>query len=184
MHHNPGCSGDRRSAGDAGNSALFLADPFSSSPEGVIGGAHIGYNYQFSQWVDGLKGTINASSLRKTVVGFPSFTNSINMPIQGSILGRVGVAFDRVLIYATGGAAFASISDTYNANIIAPNSLFVSGKASQTRVGWTIGGGLDYAINNNWSVGAQYRYSDFGRFADYPTAIFSNREVGFPCDTI
>ena len=85
----------------------------------------------------------------------------------------MGVAFDRVLIYATGGAAIADVSNTYNANVIAPVSLFVSGKVSHTRVGWTVGGGFDYAINDNWSVGAQYRYSDFGRFTDYPSAVFS-----------
>jgi outer membrane immunogenic protein len=152
---------------------LFLSDSYSFDPQGVIGGAHAGYDYQFSQWVIGLEGTIDGSSLNKSVVGFPGFTDSINIPIQGAILGRVGVAFDRVLIYATGGAAIADVSNTYNANVIAPVSLFVSGKVSHTRVGWTVGAGFDYAINDNWSVGVQYRYSDFGRFTDYPSAAFS-----------
>jgi outer membrane immunogenic protein len=157
---------------------LFLSDSYSSNSQGVIGGAHAGYNYQFSQWVIGLEGTIDGSSLSKSVVGFPGFTDSINIPIQGAILGRVGVAFDRVLIYATGGAAIADVSNTYNANVIAPVSLFVSGKVSHTRVGWTVGGGLDNAINDNWSVGAQYRYSDLGRFTVIPRQSFPLQEVG------
>ena len=37
-----------------------------------------------------------------------------------------------------------------------------SNSFSNTRVGWTVGGGIDYAITNNWSVFAEYRYTNFG----------------------
>lgn len=70
---------------------------------------------------------------------------------------RVGVAFDRALIYATGGVAFASIRN----EVFAPP--FAS-STSTTRAGWTVGAGVEYAIDNNWSVRAEYRYTDYGRF--------------------
>lgn len=44
-----------------------------------------------------------------------------------------------------------------------------SASASSTRVGWTVGGGLEYAITNNWSVRAEYRYTDFGH-----TTVFAS----------
>ena len=39
---------------------------------------------------------------------------------------------------------------------------FASTSRSNTRVGWTVGGGIEYAITNNWSIGAEYRFTDFG----------------------
>ena len=48
----------------------------------------------------------------------------------------------------------------------------------KTRSGWTVGGGLEYAITNNWSVRAEYRYSDFGGFNDFSAkALFPNSFV-------
>src|SRR5262249_5746930 len=41
---------------------------------------------------------------------------------------------------------------------------------SNTRVGWTAGGGIEYAVTNNWSVRTEYRYSDFGHIAQSPFA--------------
>jgi outer membrane immunogenic protein len=139
----------------------------SYSAEGVIGGAHVGYNYQVNQWVLGIEGSVDGTSISKTFIPGTDFypgvallnnfglTYSTSIPIEGSIRGRLGVAWDRVLLYATGGVAFAGVNATVN-------SPFGSVTASTTRVGWTVGGGLEYAVTNNWSVYAEYRYSDFG----------------------
>jgi outer membrane immunogenic protein len=163
--------------GTPGIPPLFLSGPFGSSPQGVIGGAHIGYNLQLTQWVIGLEGSVEGTSLSKTIgvgdpFGFAGISDTIRSPIQGSIRGRLGYAWDRVLFYATGGVAFAGVDNTYTASIIAPVSLFLNEKISQTRVGWTVGGGLEYAVTNNWSVRAEYRYSDFGPSWNYPSAVF------------
>ncbi|HEX7588911.1 MAG TPA: outer membrane beta-barrel protein, partial [Anaerolineae bacterium] len=49
-----------------------------------------------------------------------------------------------------------------------------------TRLGWTVGGGLDYAITNNWFTGIEYRYSQFGaKSFTYPLAIPVLGFVGF-----
>ncbi|MFZ0494769.1 MAG: outer membrane protein [Methylocella sp.] len=165
-------------------SSIFL--PFTLNPNGVIGGAHVGFNYQIPGWnwfsssgvVVGLEGDVDGTSLSQTqVVGaFPPFFQGIlktQTPVQGSIRARLGVAFDRVLVYATGGAAFADFTNFYN-------TLPLGGldQITSTRSGWTVGGGLEYAVTNNWSVRAEYRYSDFGSRNDFsPIALFPNSFV-------
>ncbi len=140
----------------------------------MIGGAHVGYNFQINQWVLGLEGDVDGSSLSKTVAIAP-FSNYYrdfvptsvhsSLGVQGSIRGRLGYAFDRILVYATGGVAFGgfntSVSTGYSNALFYP-AFFGTDSFSNTRVGWTVGGGLEYAITNNWSVRAEYRYTDFG----------------------
>jgi outer membrane immunogenic protein len=141
----------------------------SSSPGGVIGGAHVGFNYQIDKpgggFVLGLEGSVDGTSLSNTVAaGLGAFeggsvTASTNTDIQGSIRGRFGIAWDRLLAYATGGVAFGGFNTNY---AISAPAFFGSSSFSNTRVGWTAGGGIDYAVTNNWSVFAEYRYTDFG----------------------
>ena len=75
------------------------------TPNGVVGGAHIGYNLQLNQFVAGLEGDVEGTGIdRSFSPGGVLYNTSI--PVQGSIRGRLGVAFDRVLLYATGGAEY------------------------------------------------------------------------------
>jgi outer membrane immunogenic protein len=139
---------------------------FHTSNSGVIGGAHVGYNLQLSQFVVGLEGDVDGTSLSKSISGSPFIGGGIgaNVPltattrtgVQGSIRGRLGYVWDRVLLYATGGVAFAGVEGT----LYGPFGGSVS--SSTTRVGWTVGGGLEYAVTNNWSIRAEYRYAQFG----------------------
>jgi outer membrane immunogenic protein len=91
---------------------------FNNSPQGVIGGAHVGYNLQINQWVLGVEGSVDGTSLSKSVflsvAGTPA-TITTRAEDQGSIRARAGIAFDRALIYATGGAAFTGIANNYSA---------------------------------------------------------------------
>jgi opacity protein-like surface antigen len=74
-----------------------------------------------------------------------------------AVTGRVGWAWDRWLIYAKGGAAWAG--DKYSADIpIFPEHL----EASETRTGWTVGGGVEWAFWDNWSAKLEYDFYDFG----------------------
>ena len=152
----------------------------NNNASGVIGGAHVGYNYQINQFVLGLEGDVDGSSLSRTA-NFAPFSNyyqdyipiSIhsNLGVQGSIRGRLGYAFDRVLVYATGGVAFGgfntNVSTAYINALFYP-AFFGTDSFSNTRVGWTVGGGLEYAVTNNWSVRAEYRYTDFGTTQQRP----------------
>jgi outer membrane immunogenic protein len=150
---------------------VAVTNGFGGSPSGVIGGAHVGYQYQINQWVVGLEGSVDGTSLNRTVnAGFPGFlfpgsvttvSASTSANIQGSIRGRLGVAWDRALIYATGGVAFGGFKTDYSI-VDAAVPLFANNNFSNTRVGWTVGGGIDYAVTNNWSVFAEYRYTNFG----------------------
>ncbi len=138
---------------------------FSSQPSGGVGGAHIGYNYQVAQFVLGLEGDVNGTSYSGSTFSALGLANvSTKIPVDGSARGRIGYAWDRALFYATGGAAFADIKDSF-----AGPGGFAS--LSRTRVGWTVGGGVEYAITNNWSVRAEYRYTDYGRFLDTPFVL-------------
>ncbi|HUI22648.1 MAG TPA: outer membrane protein [Methylocella sp.] len=152
----------------------------SETFHGVIGGAHVGYNFQINQWVVGLQGSMDGTSLSNSVTtNLSAFTGSIlsasaNSSIQGSIRGRAGFAWDRALIYATGGVAFTSVHTSYAfIGNIDGNPLINGGSAfnstsilSNTRTGWTVGGGVDYAVTDNWSVFAEYRYTDFGTISN------------------
>lgn len=146
-----------------------LSGTLGQNPNGVIGGAHVGYQYQINQWVLGIEGSVDGTSLSadsaaafpNTPVGPVILTASSNADIQGSIRGKLGIAWDRVLIYATGGVAFGGFNS--DINISAPNvPFFATANRSTTKVGWTVGGGLQYAVTNNWWVFAEYRFTDFG----------------------
>jgi outer membrane immunogenic protein len=129
-------------------------------PNGVAGGAHVGYNIQFNQAVLGVEGDIDGTGANKTY-GWGPVVYGSRLPLQGTIRVRLGFALDRALFYATGGAAFAGVTNSYQ-------SFFGYNAIGRSLVGWTIGGGLEYAINNNWSIRAEYRYADFGSSTDYP----------------
>ena len=150
-------------------------------PHGVIGGGHIGYNFAgipgfglgTGGLVFGVEGDVDGTDYRDTV-GTATLKNNI----QGSARGRLGFAVDRALFYATGGAAFAEFKTTYAAPVFAA--------PSSTRVGYTVGGGVEYAITTQWSLRAEYRYSDFGSFTDTVGAVANRRretmqraQVGF-----
>ncbi|PNG24521.1 outer membrane protein [Methylocella silvestris] len=145
---------------------------FSGNGNGVIGGAHVGYNLQLNQFVVGLEGSVDGSSIGKSSSGTVFLNDGSaagvnfhsNANVQGSIRGRVGYAWDRVLVYATGGVAFAGV----NASLSTPVSY---DSASTTKVGWTVGGGVEYAVTNNWSIRAEYRYSNFGNATLYPASL-------------
>jgi len=72
----------------------------------------------------------------------------------GSVRGRFGYAADRALLYVSGGAAFVSTETA-----IPFTGISIGG--ADTRVGWTVGAGVDYAFTNNWFTGIEYRYSQY-----------------------
>jgi outer membrane immunogenic protein len=143
----------------------FVAGEPSYNNEGVVGGGHAGFNYQVSQFVFGIEGDIEGTSYSGSGLSTGgAFRSSTRDDIEGSVRGRAGFAWDRVLFYGTGGVAFASIDNSFG--LAGGPSLFA---ATSGRVGWTAGGGVEYAIDPNWSVRAEYRYTDYG---DYNFAIF------------
>ncbi|MCX8253389.1 Porin [Beijerinckiaceae bacterium RH CH11] len=143
---------------------------------GVIGGAHVGYNFStqslgFGNFgglgagglVLGVEGDVDGSNYKSNYL-LGAVSDATRQDIQGSVRGRLGVAFDRFMVYGTGGAAFGDLKNNYTFGAL-------NSSLSHTRVGWTAGGGVEYAISNNWSLRAEYRYTDFGTFNDQIGAV-------------
>jgi outer membrane immunogenic protein len=137
---------------------------FGVDGTGGLFGVNVGYNYQMGAIVLGLEADIAGSTLNNTsnalgVAG--TFFTSSKLTSLGTVRGRIGYTFDRALLYATGGFAYGHVENTFNFPID-PNS--TSGlSTSGTKTGWTVGGGLEYAITNNWTVRAEGLYVDLGK---------------------
>ncbi len=138
------------------------------SQSGVVGGGHVGYNYELGGlgfgfggggFVVGIEGDVNGASTHDSFFDGLA-TASLHENEDFSIRGRIGYAFDRFLVYGTGGGAYGNFHTSYDDGVGDVNP-YNNGK-----FGWTVGGGVEYAIDNNWSVRAEYRYTDFGRITD------------------
>ena len=150
-----------RSTGTISTATGIPVATYSYNPKGGVFGGHIGYNYQISpNFVAGLEGDVEWSGLKQSITNpVVGLTHRTAIDWQGSIRGRLGVAFDRALIYATGGVAFADVK--HSVSTFPGGVGLVSG--SSTRIGWTLGGGVEYAVTNNVTIRGEYRYTDFGR---------------------
>ena len=140
---------------------------------GLVGG-HVGYNLQFANLVLGLEGDGNAvlgsTSSTLTVYnalglnGNPVGTNPYGIDAQqtwnADIRGRVGYAIDRALLYVAGGVAFGDVKTSYAGPLNTTSARFLT--ETTQRVGWTIGGGAEYAFTNNILGRIEYRYTDLG----------------------
>jgi len=135
------------------------SNPFGSSEFDVSGGlvgGTIGYNYQVGQAVLGLEGDadwsdIHGSSSDALCVGVTCETRNNWL---ATTRGRIGYAFDRVMPFITGGAAFGDIKMT-------PVAFGTS--QTDTKVGWTAGGGAEFNIAGPWSAKLEYLYVDLGK---------------------
>ena len=142
---------------------------------GLIGGV-LGYNWQFGNFVLGLEG--DAAALLSgneawTYNGVNVYNNTVNGDYSAAIRGRLGMAaFDRALLYVAGGVAFGDVKYNYNSR------RFGTGlNATQDRVGWTIGAGMDYAITPNWIARVEYRYVDLGNGDNFNYGDFTGNRL-------
>src|SRR5205085_4189425 len=127
-----------------------IAASNSASPDGVIGGGQLGYNWQLDpNWLIGVEADIHtsgekASSTRFDTVDVEGVTTNYETKIEwfGTARGRLGYVFDRrILLYATGGLAYGRVS------ISGTSSTIIGGAASfssaDVTTGWTAGGGVE-----------------------------------------
>jgi outer membrane immunogenic protein len=134
--------------------------------DGFIGGGQIGYNWQVSPaWVLGIESDFQGTSLSKDF----AFTNgavttvaSAKLDWFGTTRGRIGwLLTPQFMVYGTGGVAYANASASF-AYTDPGVPAFAVGSVSDTQVGWTAGGGIEWAFWNNWSVKAEYLFYDLG----------------------
>jgi outer membrane immunogenic protein len=156
-------------AGATINDSRYSFAPFfnsyAQSGVGFTGGGQIGYNWQTGPLVIGAETDINfRSGTSGSGNGWASSNNSSGY--FGTLRGRIGYAWDRVLIYGAGGLAYGNANfPTTVVGIDAfgvPRAFYGSNNAG-TRLGWTAGAGVEWAFAPNWSVKAEYLYVDLGR---------------------
>lgn len=146
----------------------------SPSPKGFVGGLTLGYNLQTGLWLWGLEGDIDYSAMKGTA-DCPGGTCETKNSWMGTARGRFGYAgWNNFLPYITGGAAFGDIKAT------APSGA----SATKTKVGWTAGAGLEYAMWSNWSVKAEYLYVDLGKFDCGLTCGAASDNVSFKTNIV
>lgn len=138
--------------------------------DGFLIGGTVGYNYQFGNFVAGVEADISYADIGGRIDGASDpygfgFVTTADASYFATARARLGYAFDRTLIFGTGGAAFSDLE------VVTPG-----GNADADTVGYTVGGGLEYAFSDHFTAKAEYLYADFG----------SNRSPvlgGFTADT-
>jgi outer membrane immunogenic protein len=124
----------------------------STSPKGWNIGGTLGYNLQVGSFVYGIEGDLAWSNVSgSTTVGATTVTTENDY--LATVRGRLGYSFDRFLPYLTGGLAYGDVKTS-----ITPAGL----SSSKSKLGWTIGGGLEYAFMGNWTAKLEYLYVDLG----------------------
>ncbi|SDR63381.1 outer membrane immunogenic protein [Rhizobiales bacterium GAS113] len=196
-----------------------VASRSGGNNSGFIGGVQAGYNYQFSPgqgFVLGVETDIDWADIGRnknnsvpfgaftlpavfpgtvfTASGLGAATRSNNNQYLGTVRLRAGYAWDRFLLFATGGLAYGGVNNNGNgfgAGLIAttapgsiipgtatmatvPTNTFIGGattRSSSTKAGWTLGLGGEYAFTNNWTVKAEYLYANFGSNRNAPGIV-------------
>ena len=128
-----------------------------SNNDGFVGGGQIGYNYQIGNWVVGIEADIQYADLNNArsgsvvtaspgIAGFVGAGNANFGGIDyfGTVRGRVGYAWDRLLVYGTGGFAYGGADDNSNDGFNA-----YRGSNNDIRTGYAAGGGVEYAFTPN-----------------------------------
>jgi outer membrane immunogenic protein len=172
---------------------------FSGHKTSYIIGAFLGYRWQVGMWVVGVEGDINwqrgeTSHSQNTPppwLGYELFTGSQKQGADGSIRGRLGyLVTPWTLLYATGGLAIGQVSGSfsYAGCQFATCSSFgtnVTGAASwsDTRVGGTVGAGVETQVWTGVKARLEYRYTDYGKISkDVPLAT-NSLTCGSSCGT-
>lgn len=144
--------------GDSNWSSPGLGSTGNFTTSGFLVGATVGGNYQFGSFVVGLEGDLDWSNLNGSTNSAAS-SCGVGCETKSDWLGtgraRVGWAWDRILFYGTGGAAFGNIQAAAG----------VLPFASTTQIGWTAGAGIEAAFARNWTARIEYLYVDLGNMS-------------------
>ena len=179
--------------------AVAAAGTGSMSKSAFVGGGQAGYNWQVNAVVLGgevdfdsfnVKLSRKGSGVLPTLGGPFAITTSASTDSLFTARGRIGWAFDNLLLYGTGGFAETKLnaSNSYtDASTFAPGGAGAGAwNASATKFGWTAGGGLEWALNRNLSVKAEYLFVKFGSInasgavanpAGYASAISTSTDL-------
>ncbi|CAH1671328.1 MULTISPECIES: porin family protein [unclassified Chelatococcus] len=209
--------------GSSTNDSNDRFDPYTgvfygndSSNGGFVGGGQVGYNYQFGQFVAGVEADIQYADLgssrnnndwaysysayyyAQSNSGWPYAygQNGRNNAVEwfGTVRARLGVAFDRVLVYATGGFAYGGGDNNnnngyygyYGGEAAASGYPWYYGgrRGNSNSGGWVVGGGLEYAFTDSLTAKLEGLYvnlgSDKNNDGDYLYAYNYTTPVAYP----
>lgn len=185
-----------------------LSGEMDSNQAAFTGGGILGYNHQIDRIVIGVEADINYlglnyddSDTKSFVIPIPgpdvktSNTDDLSYEMNwfGTVRGRLGYAFDNMMIYGTGGLAYGNASVDHSVEGCAqfgdlpPECATVDGSQSSMQAGWTLGGGLEYGLDR-WSLGLEYLYVDLGSinwetdrrdYPDYDVSPKGEADLGF-----
>jgi outer membrane immunogenic protein len=159
-----------------GNNGVFDSATTSTSLSGldlngaVIGG-QLGYNAQYGWILVGVEGDATANLESDTLTGPLNESLSADIGYLASVRGRLGVVFDQVMIYGTGGVGFTEFKFTEN------TPAGFSGTLRERETGAVYGGGVEWKINYGVSIRGEYLHYDTGTSTGIPTT-FTNADVG------
>jgi outer membrane immunogenic protein len=157
----------------------------SPSPTGVVIGGQIGCDYQFApSWVVGIEGAASGSTMKSSSSVVLPLGNPDTASVQAktdfltSVTARLGYAFDKVLVYGKGG--FAMAGDRYDVSGSFAGTPF-GFTGLENRIGWTAGGGVEWAFSEHWSASLEYDYYQFGHttiaMSDPTNVLLGNVDV-------
>ncbi len=145
----------------------------STDPKGWLLGGTLGYNWQTGVWVWGLEGDIDWTNIKGSTTSGTGVCGGTGCETRNHWLattrGRLGYAFDRWLPFITGGAAFGDVKMSPNTGL----------SETKTKVGWTVGAGLEYAFLGGWSAKAEYLYVDLGKSTCSAASCLIDTDVTF-----
>jgi outer membrane immunogenic protein len=144
-----------------GNGNLTVAGlgtgALTGSGDGILGGGQAGYNWQTGPWVFGVEADIQASGGKGTATAaFPggaTMVSNVKTPWFGTVRGRLGYAWDRTMVYVTGGGLYG---ETKVDGVITGTGPFTGSASFWT---WTAGGGIEHMFMPNWSAKLEYLYA-------------------------
>jgi outer membrane immunogenic protein len=156
--------------------STYYPDTLGTNASGWLGGGQTGYNWQFGGAVFGLETDLDWTSMNMTysftsaplTVYAPGDIVNVNASARldwlGTARARIGFVATpdyHLMVYGTGGLAYGGGNGYLNVfdNV---DGLAWHGAPSSTRVGWTIGAGVEYAITDNVTLRAEYLYYDLG----------------------
>ena len=149
---------------------------------GGFGGGQIGYNFfPFPHFLLGFEGDGDWADLTNNTTSCRDAFHCSNTDRKDNWFAtarvRMGYVQDDWLFYGTGGFAWVGTKATRTIVVEPPATSFLVGQSasvSNTRTGWTLGGGVEYGFWRNWSVNVEYRYMQFNYndnfFFSIPTA--------------
>jgi outer membrane immunogenic protein len=131
---------------------------YSQSDVSFVYGLHAGYNWQYGMGVFGIEADISGNTFSKSVSNFPDDNGTRTIKASSdwfsTVRGRLGLASGNALVYVTGGVAFVDRKQVYNFIAIPDPSASANGVAT----GFAAGAGVEVALNNHWSVRAEYLF--------------------------